>query len=140
MQINSVSIVVKYKSIIGIILFNLSKTISFRNYFFYISLALELHLLFWLILIAIKTIVNAQPYIQYSLLAYLQLNKDIEVYVNENILDNFSRMWQKFDQLWRQYMDILEYKKQKQLKILQILLRISYKRLNWLHITGIVIF
>ena len=46
MQINSVSIVVKYKSIIGIILLYLSKTISFRKHFFNIFLALELHLLF----------------------------------------------------------------------------------------------
>ena len=155
---------------------------------------------FWLILIA-------KPCIQYSL-----IKEDIEVYVNENVLDNLSRQWQKFDQL-RPYKPrkslfaetptmviVLEmgsrqithipvlicrdsYKgnstrtgvlanntyhkplgsdcldswhlclpvgqlgfpnihgytwifKQKYLQMLQILLHISYKKLNWLHITG----
>jgi len=85
MQINSVSIVVKYKSIIGIILFNLSKTISFRKYFLTFSWPLNFTSFLWLIFCHPNySLCPAQPCILYSLLAYLLLNKDIEVHVNEN--------------------------------------------------------
>ena len=194
-----------YKSIIGIILFNLSTTISLKKIFCHIFLALELHLLF-LIDFDCQTLHTVlTPGISL-------IKQDIEVYVNENVLDNLSRQWQKFDQL-RHYKPrkslfaetptmviVLEmgsrqithipvlicrdsYKgnstrtgvlanntyhkplgsdcldswhlclpvgqlgfpnihgytwifKQKYLQILQILLHISYKKLNWLHITG----
>jgi len=145
MQINLVSI--------GIILFNLSTTISFRKILFHIFLALELHLLF---------LIDFDCQTLHTVLAtgISLIKQDIEVYVNKNVLDNLSRQWQKFDQL-RDYKplgrDCLDSRhlclpvgqlgfpnihgytwifKQKHLQIFQILLHITYKKLNWLHITG----
>ena len=59
---------------------------------FHIFLALELHLLF-LIDFDCKTL--------HTVLAtgISLIKQDIEEYVNENVLDNLSRQWQKFDQL-----------------------------------------
>ena len=86
------TLLASYKSIIGIILFNLSTTISLKKIFFHIFLALKLHLLF-LIDFDCQTLHTVlTPGISL-------IKEDIEVYVNENVLDNLSRQWQKFDQL-----------------------------------------
>ena len=75
-----------------IILFNLSTIISLKKIFFHIFLALELHLLFLIDF-------NCQTLHTVLTPGISLIKQDIEVYVNENVLDNLSRQWQKFDQL-----------------------------------------